>query len=310
MLYSGTNTLSGLQIECDHLLIIQNIESQLLGWHGDWHQMGIAPLEQECPLFLGNFYVNYGMLVVNSFGLQNALEKSQVDIGHFFARCHTSATACLSVMKNQLAAKGYLKYAPDSLFVQSSYAVLTLLKARSLDSPSRIILIHVLQLLRPELQSFIDEQKTINLVKETADLLEAVAASPMHTPALYSVFLRALIAAKKTAAPNTTNSKDSPQFDGDPAPVQGAPNSYQGFSSSTAVAGSNSGLGANGNGYQSLNEFQFDGEMGPVVDMTTFPPTMAEQNDQSVTSPMSFDHIFSGGFWDSVLVPGMLFHSS
>lgn len=129
MLYSGTSTPSGLQIDCDHLLIIQNIESQLLGWHVDWAQVGFDTPGFECPKLCGAFYLNYGMLVINSFGLQNALEKSPVDIGHFFARCHTSATACISVIKDQFAPQGFLKYAPDSLFVQSSYAVLTLLKA-------------------------------------------------------------------------------------------------------------------------------------------------------------------------------------
>jgi hypothetical protein len=68
------------------------------------------------------------MLVVNSFGLQNALENNPINIGHFFGRCHTSAIASISVMKDEMAVKGYLKYSPDSHFVQSSYALLTLMK--------------------------------------------------------------------------------------------------------------------------------------------------------------------------------------
>ncbi len=77
---------------------------------------------------IGKFYFNYAMLIVNSFGLQNALERSAVDIGHFFARCHSSAAACATVLRDELGPLGYLRYAPDSNFVQGSYAVLSLLK--------------------------------------------------------------------------------------------------------------------------------------------------------------------------------------
>ena len=76
------------------------------------------------------FYFNYAMLIVNSFGLQNALERSAVDIGHFFARCYSSAVACATVMRDEMGPCGYLRYAPDSNYVQGSYAVLSLLKVR------------------------------------------------------------------------------------------------------------------------------------------------------------------------------------
>lgn len=68
------------------------------------------------------------MLIVNSFGLQNALERSAVDIGHFFARCHSSAVACAILMRDEIGPQGYLRFAPDSHYVMVSYAVLSLLK--------------------------------------------------------------------------------------------------------------------------------------------------------------------------------------
>lgn len=77
---------------------------------------------------IGNFYYNYAMLVINSFGLQNALERSPVDKGHFFTRTHQSAVACATLVRDELGPKGYLRYSPDSHFVQCSYAVLSLLK--------------------------------------------------------------------------------------------------------------------------------------------------------------------------------------
>jgi hypothetical protein len=75
--------------------------------------------------------------VVNSFGLQNAMDKSAVDVSHFFARCHTAASTCAMIARDELGPGGYLRYSPDSHFVQLSYAVLTLLKVSN--SKARII---------------------------------------------------------------------------------------------------------------------------------------------------------------------------
>jgi hypothetical protein len=60
-------------------------------------------------------------------------------------------------------------------------------------------------------------------------------------------------------------------------------------------------------GNDPLNEFQFDSEMGPVADITTFPPTMANlTTDDNFGGMMSMDSILSNNFWDSVLVPGAI----
>jgi hypothetical protein len=58
-------------------------------------------------------------------------------------------------------------------------------------------------------------------------------------------------------------------------------------------------------GNDPLNEFQFDSEMGPVADMSTFPPTMANPTtEDNFSGMMSMDSILTNNFWDSVLVPG------
>jgi len=49
------------------------------------------------------------------------------------------------------------------------------------------------------------------------------------------------------------------------------------------------------------SEFQFESEMGPVADMSTFPPTMAPEISMG---SLTMDNILSSAFWDSVLVPG------
>jgi len=82
----------------------------------------------EYKQMVSRFYFNYAMLVLNSFGLQNALDRAPVDTGHFFARVHSSALACAHIVRDELGPKGYLKYSPDSHFVQTSYALLSLLK--------------------------------------------------------------------------------------------------------------------------------------------------------------------------------------
>jgi hypothetical protein len=167
-----------------------------------------------------------------------------------------------------------------------SYAVLSLLK-----------------LIRPEFQAFLEnEQKTLSLVKDVADTLENIAANSHHTPALYSSFLRALITARsEPPAPNgeTVQSTDGkePGSNGD---------------GELGTRGRSNSSSGNGHvfGDDPLNEFQFDSEMGPVADMSTFPPTMAAYPaaEDSMNGMMSMDSIFSNSFWDSVLVPGVFIY--
>lgn len=129
LLYSGTTSPSGLQTACDYLQIIRAIESQIEAWLNTWaHMIHSANAHTAYRLAIAKFYFNYAMLVVNSFGLQNALDHSPVDIGYFFGRVHTSATACCFAIKDEVAPGGFLRYAPDSHFVLTSYAVLSLLK--------------------------------------------------------------------------------------------------------------------------------------------------------------------------------------
>ena len=40
LLYSGTTNSSGLQTDCDFLLVIKTMETQLLAWHHEWVTSG------------------------------------------------------------------------------------------------------------------------------------------------------------------------------------------------------------------------------------------------------------------------------
>ncbi|KAH9843128.1 uncharacterized protein C8Q71DRAFT_699738 [Rhodofomes roseus] len=298
LLYSGTSSSSGLQEDCDYLLVIKTMETQLLAWQHEW--LRIRKIDQgektewsrKYSQLSCKFYFHYAMLTMNSFGLQNALQRSAVDIGHFFARCHSSAVECATVICDEFGAHGYLKYAPDCLFVQGSYAVLSLLK-----------------LLRPEFKAFLDhEQKTITVIQRVADAFESVAVASLHTPALYSVFLRALISARTGAeVPLTTNAHG-------PSAVQPSEAHEEATSTATDESASRDMDLSQQDGHVAqlppahgpdpFAGFFSNGEMGPVADMSTFPPTMAPNPSLPDMSMMSMDSILSADFWDSMLVPG------
>jgi len=125
------------------------------------------------------------------------------------------------------------------------------------------------------------------LVKEVAETFDQISAGPTHTPSLYGTFLRALLAAKTeppSAAASDIGDNDAvTQMNGNP---------------DQRTVG-------NTEPYHLLSEFQFASEMGPVADMSTFPPTMAATQTDDL-GMLSMDSILSGGFWDNVLVPGEL----
>jgi len=137
----------------------------------------------------------------------------------------------------------------------------------------------------------------VDLVKDVADTLENLAANSLHTPALYSGFLRALISAKLDPAP----SRDEKQ----PSPDREQSNDGQQGGSRTPGSGS---FGQHMSGYgqqEYMNEFQFDSEMGPVADISTFPPTMAPNPSETTMGSLTMENILSSSFWDSMLVPGL-----
>jgi len=239
------------------------------------------------------FYMNYSMLVINSFGLQNALERSKLDVGHFFGRCHTSAMACALIVRDELGPLGYLRYSPDSHFVLSSYAVLTLLK-----------------LIRPEFQSFMENQeRTIALVNDVADTLESVAASASHTPALYSTFLRA-VASARTSGPSVPASPRPTTGDGRMTMNNGESPLDQVSGPAAGVYGDEHQFGDGALGLKMFppaphisNEVSWNHD-GSGAEMDLQPSAFNPQQTMDDFSSMSMDSILSGGFWDNVLIPG------
>jgi hypothetical protein len=137
----STNGTSMMQSDMDYLAVIRTMESQLLNWHQGatsalgphyerWQRVaGLDSAERfQYVVVVEKFYFNYCSLVINSFGLQNAMDRAPVNLSHFFTRCHTHATKCALLVRDELSPRGYMRYSPDSHFVLCSYAVLSLLK--------------------------------------------------------------------------------------------------------------------------------------------------------------------------------------
>ena len=171
-----------------------------------------------------------------------------------------------------------------------------------------------------------DEERTIKLVKELADTLESVAVGPLHTPRLYSTFLKAVIASKtggtvngekesfengeQSEPPTSPSIHTSPSISIQSPLLQQPPQQHAGTQIGMISPNPSPGelapsvhAPANGVFPYDYYPFQNDGEMGTVVDISTFPPTMAEQDHS--WPQLSVDNIFSTNFWDNVLVPGM-----
>ncbi|KAI0315247.1 fungal-specific transcription factor domain-containing protein [Amylostereum chailletii] len=291
ILSSDTSSSSGLLVNVDYLLVTKTFERQIHSWHSQVSVVGKYTggddSSAKYATIISEFYANYAMLVINSFGLQNALDHAPVEIPYFFARVHTAARTCALLVRDELGPHGFLRYSPDSHYVFSSYAVLSLLK-----------------LIRPEFPASREaEVDILAMVKDVADTFDSVAADPLHTPALYSVFLRALLSAKTDPPPEDASSH---QHHGNPSSSTG-----NGTMSMNGNAGLTDGAlggthGLSEVGY-ALPDFQFASEMGPVADISTFPPTMASsrpEDDPMANGMLSMDSILSGGFWDNVLVPG------
>ncbi|KIM33134.1 hypothetical protein M408DRAFT_325955 [Serendipita vermifera MAFF 305830] len=309
LLYSGTTSPSGLQTTCDYLQIIRPIESQIDSWLNQWSTM-ILKADSHTPyrVAIAKFYYNYAMLVINSFGLQNAFERSPVDIPFFFGRVHTTATACCLAIRDEIAPAGFLRYAPDSHFVLTSYAVLSLLK-----------------LVRAEFLGFIDdESKILSLASDVAETFDKAAVNKYHTPHLYSVFLRALLASKvdqsqpsspRLAATSKLGNQGPVISANDPSMVMNGSTSYPaGLESPSRANFGNTNdmfglemyksLGENyGDMSNFVNPFDMPTQQTPSADtMQHFSAENPLGTDPNM--PMSLDSFLSAGFWDSMLVPG------
>jgi hypothetical protein len=182
-----------------------------------------------------------------------------------------------------------------------------------------------------------NEAKTLALVKDMADTLEGIAANQLHTPYLYSIFLRALLAAKSDGASNPASPRPH-LMNNDNSFLYNNTNGAQDTTGTSPYTGFSSGLGLYaGTGeipYDTIMDFQnpfMTGDLGgpsaTAAAASMAPPpvpgsgsmgsfTLAggsnpaaglaapQTYNQQASSMLSMENIINGGFWDSMLVPG------
>ncbi|PWN41980.1 hypothetical protein IE81DRAFT_323983 [Ceraceosorus guamensis] len=235
-LYSSTTSVSGLNTELEYSSILRIYNEQIEEWRDTWRSRGFFGSLSESDGADGSFPLadgpeaeaakewreaeakipaedtdhhkrtmhfitkqaplryHYAVLVINSFGLQHAVDfprRSGLDKGWYFARCYNAAKGIVTAAGTGL--RSVLSYSPETHFVIITYACVFLLK-----------------LARPTFSAYVDEEEVLGLVGEGANLLEAVALSPTHTPALYSGFLRTLLQTRREASATNRSSGTTP----------------------------------------------------------------------------------------------------
>ncbi|KAK0519435.1 hypothetical protein OC842_007458, partial [Tilletia horrida] len=168
------------------------------------------PAQMKHDQRLLHFYVkqaplrwHYAVLIINSFGLQRALDTNSEEKGYFFLKCQSAAKGMVKAALDGL--RPVLRYAPDAQFVMISYACVFMLK-----------------LLRKEFRGWIDEEEVTGLISQVIDTLDEVAVNETHTPALHATFLRRLLNARAETRPGSPYASAYHSRAETPAPAAGA----------------------------------------------------------------------------------------
>jgi len=183
-----------------------------------------------------------------------------------------------------------------------------------------------------------NEQRTLALVNGVVDTLQSVAISPSHTPALYSTFLRAVVSSRTGTSGGSSPRPGTAKSHGTVPPTDPHAHGHD-LSGSPLNLASGPGAGVFGDEHQfgdgALGLKMFPppngvtngtGAAGPGNDLswsnnagtTTLTHGNGEMDLQNVLpfqlpgqfadsdelGSLSMDNIFSGGFWDNVLIPG------
>ncbi|KAH8976971.1 fungal-specific transcription factor domain-containing protein [Lactarius hatsudake] len=186
--FSDLDVPNGLNRSIDFRAVILEYDQLLHNCREEWAERFARdsdPNDLACEFRakLLPFHSNYAMLVMFSFGFQEAFQRGfQAGDEVFFTRSLDCAKAVVTVLVDSLVPTGYIRFAPDSYFVFAAFASAFMLK-----------------LLRPECSRFI----TPGLETEIYQVIERliytigspqIAIDEHHTPMLYSRFLASLLA--------------------------------------------------------------------------------------------------------------------
>ncbi|PWN36324.1 uncharacterized protein FA14DRAFT_114933, partial [Meira miltonrushii] len=278
-LFSSTTTVSGLNTEIDYNTTLRIFNEQLNEWHDLWQALPSIDADhdrrtmhfitKQAPL-----RYNYAVLLLNSFGLQHAMDfpkRSGMDKGIYLSKCLEAAKKVV-----QAACEGMrpvLSYAPDTHFIILAYACVFLLK-----------------LTRPAFSAFVDEDEIINIVTTCADTLEEVSMDPTHMPMLYATFLRALLQSRQERS--TRSGATTPYKSGAASPIDSTGQDDAAISSNGPnpenIANSLQGM-SNAQDIQNADQAFINGQS-----IHSNPALRADHIDQ----------LLNESFWSTLLPPG------
>ncbi|KAH9051379.1 fungal-specific transcription factor domain-containing protein [Lactarius deliciosus] len=186
--FSDLDVPNGLNRSIDFRAVILEYDQLLHNCREEWAERFARdsdPSDLACEFRakLLPFHSNYAMLVMFSFGFQEAfLRGFQAGDEVFFTRSLDCAKAVVTVLVDSLVPTGYIRFAPDGYFVFAAFASAFMLK-----------------LLRPECSRFITpglESEIYQVIERLINTIGSpqIAIDERHTPMLYSRFLASLLA--------------------------------------------------------------------------------------------------------------------
>ncbi|KZS89470.1 hypothetical protein SISNIDRAFT_458664 [Sistotremastrum niveocremeum HHB9708] len=151
-------------------------------------------------LTLSPFIVAYSRLVMLSLALQQAFEKGLTKEDYFLIGSIQAASSVINIFVEKLVPTGFLRFAPDCYYVFSGFASAFLLK-----------------LTQPKFHNVLDHSQRTRILELVGGLVKALShiGDDKSTPALYSKFLKSLLAKVQL----TVSSTESPS--------SGSPNSEE-----------------------------------------------------------------------------------
>jgi len=159
------------------------------------------------------------------------------------------------------------------------------------------------QLTRPIFQAFNDEEEILQLVSDTAELLDDVAVNEQHTPALYASFLRALLQTRRdrSTGANTPYGRSRAT-----SPVEGD-GVFPGGSKDTG-AGEREGVEGGGSNANEVNGQEGDDSLSAATRAAFHSQASGMDNFESGVlnglDPSMTQDLLNDSFWSQLLPPG------
>ncbi|KDN37689.1 hypothetical protein K437DRAFT_270795 [Tilletiaria anomala UBC 951] len=238
---------------------------------------------------------SYAVLVLNSFGLQHAIDHpalTGLDKPMYYMRCLTAARG---MVQAAFALGPVMRYAPDSQYVMITYACVFLLK-----------------LIRPAFSGYSDEDSVVQTVSQTASFLDELAVNETHTPALYATFLRTLLQSRLDQTEGTRSGAATPHRGSRAGTPSGAADATETTTLHNTDHNGQSGMAAfNGNAIDPSIVNRGPAVSGGITMMPGGRDDLAINTMQGMDATQMLnavnnntDQLLNESFWSSLLPPG------